>query len=141
MKNFDPVCILLPSGIEGVGVFALRNFTIGELLPFFQSQKNISHWVSAVQLKKMTELQRRWCKRYGVLDDFGYWIPNNPHLMDYGWFMNHSDNPNTRCADDGHSYFVIIPITKGQEITINYNEIGDDNPDHSETDLFWDREQ
>lgn len=138
MEKLDPVCVLLPSGIEGIGVFALRDLKVGELLPFFQKPKNISYFLNRSRFNKLTELQKRWCKRFGVLDRGGYWISHNPHLMDFGWFINHSDQPNAECADDGHSYFVVRLIKKGEEITINYNEIGDDCADHSETDLFWD---
>jgi len=111
-------CRIAPSPIHGVGVFAIRDISKGQLLYTFDH-----HMVFDVDeedfMKILPEI------RALILDKiinpegtthYRFFSPNDEQILQS--FMNHSSDANS----DGH--IALRDIKKGEEITENYNRLG-----------------
>ncbi len=104
---------------KGRGVVALRSFAEGELLERAP--------VIAVPAREVPSLSATTLSRYyyewGPQDDCAA-IP-----LGFGALYNHSFEPNTRyefCEDERViQYLALRAIDAGEELTINYNNLGD----------------
>jgi len=114
-------CRLQPSGLDGVGVFAIRDIPKGTNV-FYGSPKPAWLWFSK---KELACLDREVKK---MIDDFlptssqrGIYIPvNGFNGIDISFFLNHSDKPNCKNPDRSNDFIAIKKIKKGEELTSNY---------------------
>lgn len=107
---------------HGVGVFAAHNIKKGIRLRLFGDTDPIRK----LKREDVPERFRIYCPNFGDFllcpPDFGY--------MPIGWYLNHSDSPNAlRDAEKSGKYGMYLTaahnISKGDEITIDYNCLGE----------------
>lgn len=117
-------CTVLPSPIEGVGVFAIRDIPNGTII--WARKKEIFN----IPIDRLNEIQKDVRKL--LLDKFPFpkrgrefFSPNNTFEMPM--FMNHSDNPN--CLQGLLYCIALRDINRGEEITQNYKELDMDFAD------------
>ena len=109
---------LLPSKIQGVGVFAAHNIKKGTRLRFFPGKTRfIPH-----PKKPFNELKQKFLNRYCAEDRKGYFCADDFGKMAIGWFLNHADSPNS-FFDEKCNYFTKRNIKKGEEITVDYRPL------------------
>jgi|ERR1041384_965829 len=104
--------ILAPSSIHGVGVFATEPIPRGTRLRLFA--EGDERYLESVpdgfdRYVVQTDAPKIMCPA-----DFG--------RMSIGWYLNHSDDPNTRILD-GYEYVADKNIQAGEEITIDYGKL------------------
>lgn len=104
---------------KGRGVFALKNFSSGEI-------------IERCPVIKITPKERKKCNGT-IFSDYIYpWRStlSGSLVLGFGSIYNHSFNPNADWKQNfktGHMvYRAIKPIKKNEEITVNYNGEPDD---------------
>lgn len=98
------------SGIEGKGVFAVKDFMEGERIYSFKKGKV----VSGSELQNVPEGEKRYLDR--ISDNNEFEIIEPPAR-----YVNHSCNPNV--TERGRIAYALKDIKKGEEITIDYDKI------------------
>jgi SET domain-containing protein len=99
--------VIKPSDIHGKGVFASRDFKMGEAVLLWDR----SDIISAEEFKKLADDE----KRYVCFEDGLYVRMQEPER-----YVNHSCDSNTIVKQ--FSDIAIRDIKKGEEITSNYNK-------------------
>jgi SET domain-containing protein len=107
---------------KGRGVFALKDFQIGDL-------------IENCPVLTFTPKERKYCEKT-ILNYYVYpWksLKSAALVLGFGSIYNHSFSPNADWKQDFKKvtmvYKAIKPIKKGEEITVNYNgEPDDDTP-------------
>lgn len=98
---------------HGVGVFTAHSIAKGTLLNLW------SHESREFKKDDVPEAFRIYCINMG--DRFVG--PMNFAAMDIGWYLNHSTEPNAHHV--GFDYFSSRDLIEGEEITIDYNTLGE----------------
>ncbi len=105
---------------KGRGVFALKDFEIGEI-------------VEKCPIINITPKERKRCEKT-VLNNYIYpWrsTRSGSIVLGYGSIYNHSFNPNAdwkqNFKEEKMTYRALKEIKMGEEITVNYNGEPDDN--------------
>lgn len=115
-------CRLQPSGIEGVGVFAIRDIPknvdpFGEALDqeCFKFTKQELSELNPPSLKKML-------KDFFITNkDGSMYIPENGfNNMDISFYLNHSSNPSMKAVNRGERFITLRRIRRGEELTVDY---------------------
>lgn len=109
----NPIFILKPSSIEGIGVFALSHIPKGTLLDLFDRTD-----YRLISRRKAASFPKSVLETYCVEDSAGYHCPADFHRMSVGWYLNHSDQPNA--GGSRENYYALRDIGEGEEITIDY---------------------
>jgi hypothetical protein len=111
---------------KGRGVFALKNFAVGEI-------------IEAAPVITLNTKERKHCEKT-VLNYYIYpWRSTRTAcvVLGLGSIYNHSFTPNADWKQNFRTtrmiYRAIKPIKKGEEITVNYNGEPDD-----QTSIEWD---
>lgn len=111
--------VLKPSK-HGVGVFAANRIEKGSFLRLFGDAGGESRGARIFVKSEVPEVFRQYCLDYGDRlagpKDFG--------AIPVGWHLNHSDTPNG-VHDEKYDYFALRDIEAGEEITIDYNSLGE----------------
>lgn len=113
----EPLFVLGPSAIHGVGVFAVRAIPAGAWLPLFSEDEEI------VEVRGDSSIRRKYCVQDGS-DPSLFYCPSDFQRMSVGWYMNHSDTPNAG-HDGDYVYLVLRDIRAGEEIVIDYGTLGE----------------
>lgn len=116
------------SSIHGIGLFAGEDIGEGELIWAFTPE--IDRWIEYDKIEHLTKNELDYLENAAVYDDEtdSYCL-----VADNVRFMNHNSNPNCgecdRTTDDYMELFALKNIKKGEEITLNYNQMeeGSDN--------------
>ena len=115
---------LMPSKIEGVGVFAITDIKKGTVL--FSGDSDEMRWVRASNLPKKPAL-REFYKRFAVVkrDKKGrpkwYVCPPNFHRLTMSWYINDpkpKEKPNVIC-DENYDFRAARNIKEGTELTVD----------------------
>ncbi|MEI6378954.1 MAG: SET domain-containing protein [Candidatus Falkowbacteria bacterium] len=117
---------LRPSPIDGIGVFAVRDFKQGELLPLFGAEYH-NVFVPLTETALWSEDMKQYYRKFGIRVEqpqAGFWLPADPQHLQIGNYLNHNTTPNAE-HDDDYNYFAVCDIAAGREITIDYDELGD----------------
>ncbi|MES2003745.1 MAG: SET domain-containing protein [Bacteroidota bacterium] len=114
---------LKPSGIHGIGVFALCDIPKGCTTLF---SKNTGGWLT-ISFEEATQLpahSREFIETYYLYDDEKYFIPDHgTRVMDMASYLNHSSTPNIVSVNDGECFETLRVIREGEELFVNYGEI------------------
>ncbi len=102
--------IVKKSKIEGMGVFAARNFKKGEVI----IRWDVSHKLTKKQADKLSEKERK----YLAFVNGQYLLMQSPAK-----YANHSCDANTTAKD--FCDVAIRDIKKGEEVTVDYSEDAD----------------
>ncbi|MEP6676623.1 MAG: SET domain-containing protein [Ferruginibacter sp.] len=116
-------CMLKPSLLHGIGVFAARDIPQGCREMF---SKGIGKWlaVSRTEVDHLPEHSKALIENFCLYDTDNYFIPDYGFkLMDLAVFINHSEAPNIISIDDGEEFETTRMIKAGEELLINYGEI------------------
>lgn len=115
--------MIKPSGIHGIGVFAVRDIPAGCREMFSAA---MGEWTTVTR-KEVDELPvhaKDIVENYCLYDDDNYFIPAQGFkAIDLSLFLNHSDTPNIISVNDGEYFETIREIKKGEELFVDYGEI------------------
>jgi len=109
---------LKPSGIHGVGVFAIRAIPKGTNV--FADDHSRMVWIEASKMKGLNEETRKLYDDFGVLKNGRYGCPGSFNMLTVGWYINHSKKPNVR-VEKGYTFYSMRGIKKGEELTVDYD--------------------
>ena len=127
----DTYVMLRPSGIHGIGVFAIRPIPRGCRTIF---SKDNGSWIKLPieEVEKLPAYSRDLIETYCLYDDRHYFVPDYGFkLMDLVNYLNHSSSPNIRSVDDGTFFESIRDIEAGEELFVNYGDIAEGLEDYS----------
>jgi SET domain-containing protein len=114
---------LKPSGIHGIGVFAICDIPKGCRDMFAPPHNHFTH-LSYAQVATLPTHVQAVIENYCLYDEAGYFVPNQGFtVMDVSLFLNHSDTPNLVSVNDGDYFEAIEDIPAGTELTLNYGTI------------------
>lgn len=117
--------ILKPSE-HGVGVFAAHNIEKDTYLRLFNEER-----VEVSILRRKEDVPETF-KDYCVDKGDMMLCPKDFGCMEVGWYINHSKAPNA--YHDNYSYYALRDIKEGEEITIDYNTLGE--PEGSKAEYY-----
>lgn len=117
--------MIKPSGIHGIGVFAIRDIPVGCREMF---SKEMGEWTTVTRrdVDELPAQAKEIVENYCLYDEANYFIPAKGFkTMDLSLFLNHSENPNIISVNDGEYFETIREIKKGEELFVDYGEIVD----------------
>lgn len=117
--------MIKPSGIHGIGVFAVRDIHKGCREMF---SKEMGEWTTVPrnEIDALPQYAKDIVENYCLYDDENYFIPAKGFkTIDLSLFLNHSDTPNIVSVNDGEYFETIRAIKKGEELFVDYGEIVD----------------
>lgn len=118
------VC-LKPSGIHGVGVFALRNIP-KDCTKMFSTEPGEWHRLDFSEVEHLPPHARKLIETYCLFDETHYFVPAQGfQVMDLSLFLNHSDQPNIVSVDEGAYFMSLREIIAGEELLIDYGTLVD----------------
>lgn len=119
----DTYVMLKPSGIHGIGVFAIRPIPKGCRRIF---SKGAGEWIKLpiTDVEQLPAHSKDLVETYCLFDEENYFVPDYGFkLMDLVNYLNHSDTPNIMSVNDGEDFEALEDIATGQELTVNYGHI------------------
>lgn len=123
-KLKNTYCRLQPSGIEGVGVFAIRNIPkgINPMIPPKEALDARWYEFKTSELKGLDKGVARMIDDFLVIEeDKTVMVPEHAfNGMDISFFVNNSKTPNMKTTDDGFTFVTLRKIKKGEELTVAY---------------------
>lgn len=119
----DTYVMLKPSGIHGIGVFAIRPIPKGCRTIFSKEQGD---WIKLpiTEVESLPAHARELIETYCLFDEENYYVPEYGFkLMDLVNYLNHSSNPNIVSINDGEAFEALRDIETGEELMLNYGHI------------------
>jgi hypothetical protein len=108
-----PFLVLRPSRIHGVGVFTTITLPVGR--SFAIHPPNDLRWSTRPPPAALMHL--------AVFDEDRWWTyPRHPLAIGFGWYLNHSAQPNVRFVNL-QRVRVIRRIIKGHELLLDYETL------------------
>jgi SET domain-containing protein len=117
--------MIKPSGIHGIGVFAVRDIPNGCNQMF---SEEMGEWttVAKTEIDGLPQHAKDIVENYCLYDEANYFLPAQGFkAIDLSLFLNHADIPNIISVNDGASFEAIRDIKKGEELLIDYGAIVD----------------
>ena len=111
------------SKVHGVGAIAIREIPKGTLI--FRHEIERVTWVPRARVRGLPSEIRRIYEDFGMLDGDQIGVPPSLNNLSVGWYLNHSDRPNTEAGDDGR-FRALRRIRKGEELTADYRTFSDE---------------
>ncbi len=124
LKN-DTYVMLKPSGIHGIGVFAIRPIPKGCKSIF---SKGAGEWIKLpiAEVELLPQHSKDLIETYCLFDETDYYVPDYGFkLMDLVNYLNHSSTPNIISVNDGEEFEALRDIAPGEELFVNYGHIVD----------------
>ena len=117
-------CIALqPSGIHGIGVFAITGIPAGCHTIF---SKSSGGWIelSFTEVEQLPAHVKGIIETYFLFDEEKYFLPDHGcKVMDMANYLNHSSEPNISSENEGDYFVALRDIKKGEELFVDYGEI------------------
>ncbi len=114
---------LKPSGLHGIGVFAIRVIPKGCTTMF---SAEMGDWVT-VDRKEVDALPgyaKDLVENFCLYDEANYFLPAQGFKsIDLSLFLNHADIPNIQSVNDGAYFAALRQIEEGEELLVDYGEI------------------
>jgi hypothetical protein len=122
LKNLKKVyCRVQPSALHGVGVFAIRRIPKG-INPFELPIPTQLVELTDADIRALPPGIRQMIRQYAVKQNGTYILSElGFNLLELEYFVNHSDSPNLIFDDDEGCYTTARAITRGEELTGDYN--------------------
>ncbi len=114
---------LQPSGVDGIGVFAIALIQQGERNIFSDDP---GEWIkiSKSEIAGLPVHAREMVENHCLFDNENFFVPNYGFKMiDPVIYLNHSDTPNVKSINDGEKFEALRDIKPGEELFVNYGEI------------------
>jgi SET domain-containing protein len=121
----DEFSFVLKPAEHGIGVFAVHAIAAGTHLRLWASESR------ELKTEQVPEALRCYCIKMGKT----VYAPRDFGAMDVGWFLNHSQTPNAHHRE--FEYYASRDIAAGEEITIDYNSLGE--PEELKEDYYKSR--
>jgi SET domain-containing protein len=115
--------MLKPSGVHGIGVFAIRHIPKGCRSIF---SKGAGEWIKLpiAEVELLPLPAKDLVETYCLFDEENYYVPDYGFkLMDLVNYLNHSHTPNVISVNDGEEFEALADIQPGEELLINYGHI------------------
>lgn len=115
--------MIQPSGIHGIGVFAVRDIPAGCKEMF---SKEMGEWVTVPrsEIDALPGHAKDMVENYCLYDEENYFVPAKGFkAIDLSLFLNHADTPNIVSINDGEYFETLREIKKGEELLVDYGEI------------------
>lgn len=115
--------MLKPSGIHGIGVFAIRPIPKG-CKNFFS--RGAGEWIKLpiADVELLPDHSKELVETYCLFDEENYYVPDYGFkLMDLVNYLNHSNTPNVISVNDGEEFEALRDIATGEELFVNYGHI------------------
>ncbi|MEI8059889.1 MAG: SET domain-containing protein [Ferruginibacter sp.] len=125
--NSNTFVMLMPSPVEGIGVFAIKDIPIG-CRQMFSKPDAAEEWItlSKKEIETLPIDAQFLIGNYCLYDEENYFVPAQGFKkMDVSLFINHSVNPNIISINDGDYFEATRNINKGEELLIDYGGIVD----------------
>jgi SET domain-containing protein len=122
----DTYVTLKPSGVHGIGVFALQDIPKGCRQIF---SKNVGEWIKLpiTDVDRLPEHSRNLVETYCLYDEEHYFVPDYGFkVMDIVNYLNHSSLPNIVSVNHGEYFESLQDIPAGTELLVNYSLIVND---------------
>jgi len=117
--------MIQPSGIHGIGVFAVRDIPAG-CREIFSSEMGEWTTVARKEVDALPVYAKELVENFCLYDDAGYFIPARGFkTIDLSLFLNHSATPNIFSVNEGEYFETMRDIKKGEELLVDYGEIVD----------------
>jgi SET domain-containing protein len=116
-------CMLKPSPLHGIGVFAIRDIPKGCNTLF---STDLGNWIPVpkTEVEALPPHSRELVENYCLYDDTNYFIADYGFkVMDLVNFLNHGDTPNIASQNEGESFVALRDIACGEELLVDYGEI------------------
>ena len=117
--------MLKPSGIHGIGVFAIQRIPKGCRSIF---SNGVGNWIKLpiADVETLPEHSRNLVETYCLFDETCYYVPDYGFkVMDLVNYLNHSSHPNIVSVNDGETFEALRDIEAGEELFVNYGHIVD----------------
>ena len=115
--------VLKPSGVHGIGVFAVQDIPKG-CREIFAADDGDWITVSFEEVAALPEHSREFIETYFLYDDKQYFIPGHGcKVMDMASYLNHSSTPNIISINEGAFFEALRDIKKGEELFVDYGTI------------------
>jgi uncharacterized protein len=115
---------LRPSGIHGIGVFAIRD--IPEGTDVFGADDRPLVRVPAEPVHDLPADMRELYEDFCVLEHGEYWCPRSFNDLTISWYLNHSETPNVHSIE-GLKFVAARHIRRGEELTADYRTYSEDS--------------
>lgn len=115
--------MLKPSGIHGIGVFAIRKIPKGCRTIF---STGVGEWVKLpiTEVETLPDHAKNLVETYCLFDEVNYYVPDYGFkVMDLVNYLNHSSSPNILSINEGEVFEAITDIMPGYELFVNYGDI------------------
>lgn len=117
--------MIKPSGIHGIGVFAVRDIPNG-CNKMFSTEMGEWTTVPKIEINELPQHAQDIVENYCLYDEANYFLPAQGFkAIDLSLFLNHADIPNIISVNDGAYFETIRDIKKGEELLIDYGAIVD----------------
>lgn len=114
---------LKPSGIHGIGVFAVCDIPKG-CREIFAADDGEWITLSFEEVETLPAHSREFIETYFLYDEKQYFIPaHGCKVMDMASYLNHSNTPNIISINDGIVFEALRDIKKGEELFVDYGTI------------------
>lgn len=123
--HYQTFATLKPSGLHGIGVFAIQDIKKGERKIFSEHE---SEWieVSKEEVDALPKHARDLVENHCLFNETHYYIPEYGFKMfDLAVYLNHADQPNLVSINDGEFFEATRDIFIGEELLIDYGSIVD----------------
>ena len=118
---------LRPSGVHGIGVFAICDIPKGTN-NIFSKDRSEWHRIQKKEVDTLPKHAKQLVENHCLYDDDHYFIPEYGFkLFDMVVFLNHSDQPNLRSINNGEYFEALRDIHSGEELFIDYGTIVEDD--------------
>jgi SET domain-containing protein len=117
--------MIQPSGIHGIGVFAICDIPKGCRDMF---STGIGEWIAIpkTEVNTLPGHSITLIENYCLFDDDNYFVPDYGFkVMDLVNFLNHSVNPNIISVNDGEYFEALTDIKAGEELLVDYGDLVD----------------
>lgn len=117
--------MIQPSGIHGIGVFAVRDIPAG-CRDIFSAAMGEWTTVPRKEVDELPVFAKDMVENYCLYDETNYFIPAGGFkTIDLSLFLNHSGTPNVISVNEGAYFETVRDIKKGEELFVDYGEIVD----------------
>jgi hypothetical protein len=114
-----------PSGIQGIGVFAIVPIPKGTNI--FANDRSDMVWVDEAELSGLPEPLRQLYTDFGVASDGKLGVPKNFNLLTTGWYLNEpqGEAPHNLGVTKDLGFVALRDIAPGEELTTRYADYSD----------------
>lgn len=128
--RYEMYVALRPSGVHGIGVFAITDIPKG-CRNIFSPETGQWIRVSFEEVEQLPDHSRQFIETYYLYDDTHYFIPaHGCKVMDMASYLNHSSTPNIASVGEGAFFEALRDIKTGEELLVDYGKIVDGVDDY-----------